>query len=152
MRVLSEKTESKSQVSSVENEKAQALAKAKERLAKNEEKLRKEENAKKPNLFKVVLAQAASEAVQLKTKEEIPPPTNVEIGQKHGKKVMGLVMFMFIVYVYFKGDGVGQEGRLERSWGTTKGGELVSFIFPIHHSLRLFFTSGPFDKSVAGKS
>ena len=91
VRVLSEKTESKSQVSSVENEKAQALAKAKERLAKNEEKLRKEENAKKPNLFKVVLAQAASEAVQLKTREEIPPPTNVEIGQKHGKKVMGLV-------------------------------------------------------------
>ena len=90
MRVLAEKTETKA-VSSAEGEKAQILAKAKERLAKNEEKLRKEENAKKPDLFKVVLAQAASEAVQLKTREEIPPPTNKEIGQKHGKKVMGLV-------------------------------------------------------------
>ena len=50
MRVLAEKPETKA-VSSAEGEKAQILAKAKERLAKNEEKLRKEENAKKPGVI-----------------------------------------------------------------------------------------------------
>ena len=86
-----ETEEIKAVAPAVEDEKAQIVAKAKERLAMKEEKLRKEEKAKKPDLFKVVLAQAASEAVQLKSREEIPPPTNKEIGQKHGKKVMGLV-------------------------------------------------------------
>ena len=98
--VLSEKTEPKP-VSAADDEKAQILARARERIAK------KEENAKKPDLFKViifllhyflssylakvVLAQAASEAVQLKSREEIPPPTNKEIAQKHGRKVVALI-------------------------------------------------------------
>ena len=119
MRVLAEKT-----VSSAEGEKALILAKAKERLAKNEEKLRKEENAKKPDLFKVVLAQAASEAVQLKTREEIPPPTNKEIGQKHGKKVMGLVR---------KGDWNGGGEQLKE---VNEG--LVLSPFMIHLKLLLY--------------
>ena len=130
MRVLAEKTENKA-VSSAEGEKALILAKAKERLAKNEDKLRKEENAKKPDLFKVVLAQAASEAVQLKTREEIPPPTNKEIGQKHGKKVMGLVR---------KGDWNG-------------GGEQLKEVnaISIHDSFKAPFISGPIDKPFSNK-
>ena len=46
--VLSEKTESKP-VSAADDEKAQILARARERIAK------KEENAKKPDLFKVII-------------------------------------------------------------------------------------------------
>ena len=60
------------------------------KAALQEKELEKEEKAKKPNLFKVVLAQAASEAVQLKTREEIPPPTNQEVAQKHARKVMAM--------------------------------------------------------------
>ena len=123
--MLAEKTETKA-----EGERAQILAAAKERLAKNEEKLRKEENAKKPDLFKVVLAQAASEAVQLKTREEIPPPTNKEIGQKHGKKVMGLVR---------KGDWNGAGEQLKE---VNEG-----LVLSIHDS----FISGPFDISFTNK-
>ena len=133
MRVLAEKTENKA-VSSAEGEKALILAKAKERLAKNEEKLRKEENAKKPDLFKVVLAQAASEAVQLKTREEIPPPTNKEIGQKHGKKVMGLVR---------KGDWNGAGEQLKE---VNEG-----LVLSIHDSFKAPFISGPIDKSFPNK-
>ena len=46
--VLAEKTESKP-VSAADDEKAQILARARERIAK------KEENAKKPDLFKVII-------------------------------------------------------------------------------------------------
>ena len=118
VRVLAGETEeTKAVAPTEEDEKAQIVAKAKERLAMKEEKLRKEEKAKKPDLFKVVLAQAASEAVQLKSREEIPPPTNKEIGQKHGKKVMGLVR---------KGDWNGAGEQLK---------EVKWSFFSIHDSL-----------------
>lgn len=73
-----------------ENAKTQIVLKAKENIARKEEKARQEEAAKKPNLFKVVLAQAAAEAVQLKQRDVLPPPTNDEIAQKHARKVMAM--------------------------------------------------------------
>ena len=59
-------------------------------ISEKEEKGTEKKKDGKPNMFKVVLAQAAAEAVQLKSREELPPPTNKEIAQKVSRKVMAL--------------------------------------------------------------